>query len=423
MFPDMPNTVSKEVEDEANSYFQRIYNHPPHPTLSIDEVLDMLQRFQESPNKKERDVYQCMLRNLFEEYKFFPQYPDKELQITAQLFGGMVERNLVTTYVALGLALRCVLDALRKPDGSKMYFFGITALDRFKTKLHLYQKYCEHVRSIPHFNEFPPHLIEYVEYGAQSAEPPNKTPISGVPPSLAQLLPTSGTAGVLYRSTSVTGNIVTTTTAKPPTSTGSQQSSQPTAIAQPSRVKSIANATNIDTLLVATADREEKISVPPDTVQEKTAFIFNNLSQLNLTTKCEEVKDIMIKEYWPWLAHYLVLKRASIELNFHCLYSNFLDVLKISDVTRMVTKETFRNIRVLLRSDKGIANFSDRSLLKNLGHWLGMLTLGRNRPILQLDIDMKSLLVEAYNKGQQELLYTVPFVAKVLEACAKSKVS
>lgn len=37
-----------------------------------------------------------------------------------------------------------------------------------------------------------------------------------------------------------------------------------------------------------------------------------------------------------------------------------------------------------MRSDKGIANFSDRSLLKNLGHWLGMLTLGRNKPILQV---------------------------------------
>lgn len=51
-----------------------------------------------------------------------------------------------------------------------------------------------------------------------------------------------------------------------------------------------------------------------------------------------------------------------------------------------------------------------------------MLTLGRNKPILQVDIDLKSLLIEAYCKGQQELLYVVPFVAKVLESCAKSRV-
>lgn len=51
-----------------------------------------------------------------------------------------------------------------------------------------------------------------------------------------------------------------------------------------------------------------------------------------------------------------------------------------------------------------------------------MLTLGRKKPILFKDLDLHSLLVEAYNKGQQELLYVVPFVAKVLESCAKNKV-
>ena len=35
-----------------------------------------------------------------------------------------------------------------------------------------------------------------------------------------------------------------------------------------------------------------------------------------------------------------------------------------------------------MRSDKGVNNFSDRSLLKNLGHWLGLLTLAKNKPIL-----------------------------------------
>ena len=38
----------------------------------------------------------CMLRNMFEEYKFFPQFPEKELQITGQLFGGIIEHGLVT---------------------------------------------------------------------------------------------------------------------------------------------------------------------------------------------------------------------------------------------------------------------------------------------------------------------------------------
>lgn len=38
------------------------------------------------------------------------------------------------------------------------------------------------------------------------------------------------------------------------------------------------------------------------------------------------------------------------------------------------------------------------------------------------DIDLKGLLYEAYHKSSRELLYVVPFTAKVLESCAKSKV-
>lgn len=110
----------------------------------------------------------------------------------------------------------------------------------------------------------------------------------------------------------------------------------------------------------------------------------------------------------PWVSQYLVMKRVSIEPNFHSLYSNFLDTLKNPEFVKMVLNETYRNIKVrllknnqflainglwklcglslssqvLLTSDKAAANFSDRSLLKNLGHWLGMITLAKNKPIL-----------------------------------------
>lgn len=214
MFPEMTQNVSKEIEDEANGYFQRIYNHPPHPTLSIDEVLDMLKKFQDSSIKREREVFSCMLRNLFEEYRFFPQYPDKELHITAQLFGGIIERGLVDSYITLGLALRFVLDALRKPDGHKMYYFGIAALDRFKSRLKEYSTYCEHVRAIHHFSDFPPHLIEYVEFGLQAQEPPGRPQGPVLPAKLAAILNPTTTP---YKTITTTTITTSTTQAKPAT--------------------------------------------------------------------------------------------------------------------------------------------------------------------------------------------------------------
>lgn len=41
---------------------------------------------------------------------------------------------IFSRYMALGIALRYVLEALKKQHNSKMYFFGIAALDRFKTR-------------------------------------------------------------------------------------------------------------------------------------------------------------------------------------------------------------------------------------------------------------------------------------------------
>uniref|UniRef100_A0A8B9GEJ8 CCR4-NOT transcription complex subunit 1 n=1 Tax=Amazona collaria TaxID=241587 RepID=A0A8B9GEJ8_9PSIT len=420
VWPEANQHFSKEIDDEANSYFQRIYNHPPHPTMSVDEVLEMLQRFKDSNIKREREVFNCMLRNLFEEYRFFPQYPDKELHITACLFGGIIEKGLVT-YMALGLALRYVLEALRKPFASKMYYFGIAALDRFKNRLKDYPQYCQHLASINHFIQFPHHLQEYIEYGQQSRDPPVKMQGSITTPGSIALAQAQAQAQVPAK-TPLAGQVSTIATTSTTTTVAKTITiTRPTGVSFKKDVPPSINTTNIDTLLVAT-DQTERIVEPPENVQEKIAFIFNNLSQSNMTQKVEELKETVKEEFMPWVSQYLVMKRVSIEPNFHSLYSNFLDTLKNPEFNKMVLNETYRNIKVLLTSDKAAANFSDRSLLKNLGHWLGMITLAKNKPILHTDLDVKSLLLEAYVKGQQELLYVVPFVAKVLESSVRSVV-
>lgn len=52
----MPVTISKEAEDEANNYFQRIYNLTSQDSLSIDNVLEMLKRFKDSSVKREKVI-------------------------------------------------------------------------------------------------------------------------------------------------------------------------------------------------------------------------------------------------------------------------------------------------------------------------------------------------------------------------------
>jgi len=420
LFPEGDTKISKEVEDEANSYFQRIYQTPPN-NLSIDEVLELLKKYQNSTVQRESDVFFCMIKNLFEEYKFFPGYPDNALFITAELFGGIIEHGLVTMII-LGVALRFVLEALRKPIDSNMSWFGLIALDRFKGRLKEYCQYCQHVASIPHFKEFPPHLIKWVEYGGQAAEPPGKPSAPVIPPARqtqTSVVPMAQPSQMTTRST-VTTTTATTSTIVRPTNTTVGSTGRP----------SIAN-TSIDTLLQARRQDDGSIQPPKEAEQDKIAFIFNNLSMVNLKEKTDNLKDILDlmnnMNHIKWLSQYLVVNRASIEPNFHKTYSGFLEALKSEKLYTQIIAETYKNIQILLNLDKTSENFKDRSLLKNQGHWLGLMLLARNKPILMVDLDMKQLIIQAYHAGQQEnrqqeLLFVVPFVAKVLESCKVSKV-
>ena len=68
--------------------------------------------------------------------------------------------------MGLGLALRYVLDALKKKPGSNMYNFGVVALDRFKHRLREYPQYCQHLATVEHFGQFPRHLVDVSGAGA-----------------------------------------------------------------------------------------------------------------------------------------------------------------------------------------------------------------------------------------------------------------
>jgi CCR4-NOT transcription complex subunit 1 len=75
---------------------------------------------------------------------------------------------------------------------------------------------------------------------------------------------------------------------------------------------------------------------------------------------------------------------------------------------------TYKYIRILLRSDRIRTQSGERSLLKNLGSWLGRLTIARNKPVRHRDLDLKGILYEAYEQGK--MIAVLPFVNKVCSA-------
>ncbi|OTF70388.1 CCR4-NOT transcription complex subunit 1-like protein, partial [Euroglyphus maynei] len=368
--PETEEEFTKDIEEEADSYFQRIYNQDQPDSLTIDQFLDMLEKFQESSLKREKEIAACMIRNLFKEYPFLPQYPDKELVITGEIFGGIILNNFVKGLTMVN-ALRYVMDALKRNEASARYFmFGQAALNKLKTRLKEFPQYCHHLCNISTYRDLPPILIEYIEYGKQGLYPPAHT----------------------QRGLHLNNN---------------------------NNSKTNNNQTSSDN------NQYQQVEIPPSTFQDKVAFIINNLSQINLVKKADEFKELFVKEkdqYFQWFSHYFVMKRVGLESNYHELYAAFMIKVNISDLSAKILSETYHNIKVLLRSNKETDNFQDRTMLKNLGNWLGMITLAQNKPILTINLDLKNLLIEAFHKGQLQMFFIVPFVTKILMGTSKSKV-
>ncbi|KAI2797076.1 CCR4-NOT transcription complex subunit 1 [Blomia tropicalis] len=427
--PNIGQEFSKEIEEEADSYFQKIYNQDQPDSLSIDQVLEMLKKFQESQNKREKEVFACMIRNLFKEYPFLNQYPDKELVITGEIFGGIILYDFVKGFSFVG-ALRYVLESLKKPVNSRYFTFGQAALNKFKTRLKEFPQFCQHIHDIGHFNEFPPILIEYIEIGRKTGEQ-SAAAAAAAATTNGAMFGTAGNNNMYGNSKKIQQQMTNNNGPSNNGNNSNQISLNSSSSNNNNNVNYLNNNNNKSNMMLFTNSSEPIPNssspeiVPPNTFQDKVAFIINNLSAINLTKKTEEFKELFTKEkeqYHQWISQYFVMKRVSLESNFHELYANFVVKLAINDLTKLVLQETYRNIKILLQSNKETDNFNDRTLLKNLGQWLGLITIGQNKPVLSIDLDLRNLLIEAYHKGLQQLMYVVPFVAKVISGCSKSKI-
>ena len=424
--------ASDDVEEMATAYFQKIYTSEQ----SIGEVVEMLKRFKTSGNAKENEIFACMVHNLFDEYRFFSKYPEKELRITGILFGTLIQEQLVSS-ITLGIALRYVLEALRKPpsppgastsSSGKMFKFGMFALEQFKGRLHEWPQYCSHIVQIPHLKDGYSRLVAEIESAmseSQNRGPPAQgnasapqTPSASVPSNPSSPKEQVATPG--FGPPSDVGRTASTPVPVGAPTPRLELSAPviPVAPAGPPRVAEF--GPKLGRAVTQDTDEDKEHDSPPDSVLDRVQFLVNNLAPSNVEMKAQELKDMLEPKYFGWLGHFLVVKRISTQANFHSLYLNLLDQLGEygKGLVEAILDSVYHNIGKLLRSPKITTSSSERSYLKNLGIWLGQITLSRNRPILQIMLDCKELLLQGYETGK--LIAVAPFLAKTLEGAKNS---
>lgn len=158
----------------------------------------------------------------------------------------------------------------------------------------------------------------------------------------------------------------------------------------------------------------------PEETQNRIIFLLNNLDITKMDEKIGEFRNLLENENTQkWFAKILVHKRAAQEnINIAPMLTNYclmLTKLNKKTIFNFVLKETYACIHKYLsmplaQSDKVNQR---KNVLKNLGSWLGQLTLKREKPIILKHLNMKTLLFDACQNNKLPLV--LPLVCKILE--------
>jgi len=348
--------TSENLEESVNGFFEKLYDE----TVSLDKFLDRIRLLKTNSNQ----LFNQVLISLLDESRFHDKYPDKQLQTTADLYGNLINGSIIEGK-PLGLALRCVLTALKKDSQkeSKLFNFGVTALRHFVGRTEQWPQYFSIVMQIPNLKTRHPELVRKIEAMLSKDK-------SGILKD--------GKSGAKIH-------------------WGQQL--------------------NIDSLL---KNPEKAVTEIDKESRDKIHFIINNVSRDNTEDKGKELGKILKKEHYQYFAQYLVTKRVSVESNHQENYLQLLNYAHLKGLNEAIINSTYDNINLLLSSKEIIQSSSERTLLRNLGSWLGKMTIAKTRVLRKKKIDIKKLILEAFD--QERLIVVIPFMCKILESCKESAI-
>lgn len=362
---------------QANARMEEHYKTMYGNETQVKDIVDTLNRYKHSRDSLEQDVFACMIHGLFEEYTHYVDYPLEALATTAVLFGGIISRKLISDLplkVGLGMILEAVRD--HRPEAS-MYKFGLQALMQLFPRLREWPGFCEQLIHIPGLINTEA-LRKAQEVVRDYTEEDGTNGIPGPVPSDSL---TNGNNGKMC----------------------AESHYAPFA------------SVNIHPSPSGIVFEE-----PSEELQDKFQFQLNNLTMERLQSTFREIQPYLEQRYQEWFASHLVEERAKMQPNYHEVYLELVKLFQDKSLSAEVLRQTYISAARMLNSESTMQNSTERTHLKYLGAWLGLLTLARDQPIKQRNIAFKQLLVEGHDT--KRLIVVVPFVCKVLFQGAKSTV-
>ncbi|EIW72732.1 hypothetical protein TREMEDRAFT_72862 [Tremella mesenterica DSM 1558] len=341
-----------EMRERVDEMYRRMYSEE----IKLDDIVADLKKCKESEDDTDRELFDCALHSLFDEYKFVRSYPPKELAMTGILFGAIIDERLVKDTPAF-VATRYVLDACKSSPQEKFYQFGINALSVLRRSLVDFPGLCRSLLEIPAIHESHPVLVNEITSALAEREEMD----------------------------------------------------------QQGGIKLAFPALKLPILI---EEGDDEFREPDPKKRDAIMFIINQVSASNFETKSQDLAKLLEDQWSRWFAHYFVDVRVSLEPNMQPTYVEIMDALHSAVFEKHVLWETYRKARDLLNSEQTLASSTERVLLKNIAIWLGKITLARNKPIRIRELSLKDLLIQGYDN--KRLIVALPFVCNVLACCRYS---
>ena len=337
------------------------------------KMISTLRSLKDSENSDDQELFACMIHGLFDEYNCFGEYPLEALATTAVLFGGIINYGILHSRITLSVALYMVVDAVTEygPDDS-MYKFGLQALLHFMGRLEEWPQLCERLRRVPGLAKT--EVMEKAEEVLRNHANNEARDLDN------QIALTNGNIDEM---------------SEPAYQPFSSVHTDP-----PSRV--------------------EHYKDPDEDTSDKIRFVLNNISPRNIDDKFKDLQMTLREEHFSWFAHYLVEDLAKVQRNLQTLYVEMLSRFDMKLLWTEVLRETYVSVARVINAESTLTTPQDRTSLKDLATWLGLLTLARDKPVMHRNISFRDLLIEAYQT--QRLIVAIPFTCKVLTQASRSSI-
>ena len=368
------NILPAGPDAAMQDHYKRMYSGE----LEVRQVIEGLRDCKTSEESEKQDLFACMIHGLFDEYVCFNEYPLGPLATTAVLFGGIINYRLINN-IALNVAREMVLESVRDYTPElPMYKFGLQALIHFLGRLQEWPDFCQRLVQIPG--------LQGTEAYARAQDVVRDRQTNGD-------VETDGMDDILD-------------TQRLPNGTVDDSFESTDLVTQFSSI-------NVDP--IASLERYEE---PEEDIQDKVLFVLNNVSAENLATKIHDLAEVLEPKHFQWFASYIVEQRAKSQPNYQQLYLDLLGLLDDKSLWADILRETYFSVRKIMNAESTMKSAAERTYLKNLGIWLGSLTLARDKPIKHKNIAFKELLLEGWESSR--LLLVIPFTCEVLAQGVKS---